>query len=655
MPGSKKGQSVLDANRKVSHGDLSVTCNDVSDVKHDMVDVTVSPFRGNRNIKLPKFEPRCFDGNPADYLQFVKEFETMLSSFLLSDELKLMYLMRYCTGGAARAIQCCKFMNPKEGYYEAMSILRQRFGRPSMIVRNLYEAVKCNGSQLQDDSKAPTEFLDNLMTYKNTLISMNRMNDLNSSFILEVIARRLPTRLQRKWVKISSRMEDEGIEPKFDDILKLVNTSVNQSMSKFASILNLTHRIEQSEGKTQSLMTNRPQRGGYREDSMISSNAYRSSECNRFRSTSSTDKLHDARQTRLCLTRLQEVHTKVSCEPVSKFRDKLNVKSTSDSELCDDNGAVKKSVVATGKPLLNIVSQHRVIALESSSDSTSLQGITSQSEVIKPFKICEEEPKLSTSVIKEFEIDEVDQIDDDKLNIPDNDHDTSHLSLVDHDEMRDMPTTAELNKSSVQLEREVEINADAVAEGMHTCQTVSVSDQRVAHLSLDASVKPELIVKDSSGGGLAGRQISESRATTASDPPLTSSTGINRSSLVLSSTMKLSPINSSILCNDYDSIGAFERTKDVALFREDKPSVNERVIVKLTCMNKGISSFKLLFECYHLWCKLLCAYAWLTRYFVCLFVIYVLRYNDMSVLSFRFEDIADRRKSANELCDDFPT
>nr|CAH8841482.1 unnamed protein product [Trichobilharzia regenti] len=119
--------------------------------------------------------------------------------------------------------------------------------------------------------------------------------------------------------------------------------------------------------------------------------------------------------------------------------------------------------------------------------------------------------------------------------------------------------------------------------------------------------------------------------------------------------MKQTPINSSILCNDYDSIGAFEKTKDIGQFSEDKPSVKERVIVKLTCTNKGISSFKLLFECYYLWCKLLCFYTWLMRYVVCLLVIYILRYNDMGVLPFRFEDIAHRRKLANELCDDFPT
>nr|CAH8821141.1 unnamed protein product [Trichobilharzia regenti] len=451
-------------------------------------------------------------------------------------------------------------------------------------------------------------------------------------------------------------MEDEGIEPKFDDILKLVKDCVNQSMSKFSSLLDFAPRIEQSEGKTQSLMTNKPQRGGYREGSMMSSNAYKLSECNMFRSTSSTDKLQDARQTRLCCTRVQEVHTEVNCEPVSKFSDKLNVNSRPDSELCDDNGVVKRSAVATGKPLLNRVSQNRVTASECSSDSTSLQGITSQSEDMKPLNICEEEPKLSTSVIKEFENDEVDQIDDGKLNICDNDHDSADLSLVGHDGMGGMPTTAKLNKGSVQLQREVELNADAVPKGVHTCETVSVIDQRVAHLSSDDSAKPELEVKDSSGGNLAVRQLSESRTTTtASDPPLSSSIGINQSSLVLSSTMKQTPINSSILCNGYDSIGAFEKTKDIGQFSEDKPSVCERVIVKLPCMNKGFPSSKLLFECYYLWCKLLCFYTWLMRYVVYLLVIYILRYNDMGVLPFRFEDIAHRRKFANELCDDFPT
>ncbi|VDQ08670.1 unnamed protein product [Trichobilharzia regenti] len=160
IPESKEGRSVLEASRKVSNAELLANCNDRYDAQHDESIVPVSQSRENR----PKFEPQCFDGNPADYVQVVKMFQIMLSSFLLNDEMKLMYLLKHCTGVAARAIQCCMFMPPDEGYTEAMRIPRQKFGRPSMIVRNVFEAVKGNVSQFRDDSKALSEFSDNLMT-----------------------------------------------------------------------------------------------------------------------------------------------------------------------------------------------------------------------------------------------------------------------------------------------------------------------------------------------------------------------------------------------------------------------------------------------------------------------------------------------------------
>ncbi|VDQ13512.1 unnamed protein product, partial [Trichobilharzia regenti] len=194
--------------------------------------------------------------------------------------------------------------------------------------------------------------------------------------------------------------------------------------------------------------------------------------CNSFRGTSPTDRLEAATQTRLCFTRLQKVHKKANCEELTKFSGRLNVKSRSDSYPCDGIDEVRKPLVAAGKPSSNGVSQttprfvqeKRVTVSDSSSDSTSFQGITGQSKSIKPSRICEEEPEFSTAVIKDFESDEVDQMDDGKVNICDNDGDSALLSLVDHDEMRGMPTNAELNKGSVQLEREVELRADVVVE-----------------------------------------------------------------------------------------------------------------------------------------------------------------------------------------------
>ncbi|VDQ15658.1 unnamed protein product [Trichobilharzia regenti] len=242
---------------------------------------------------------------------------------------------------------------------------------------------------------------------------------------------------------------------------------------------------------------------------------------------------------------------------------------------------MKKPVVVTDKPLLSRVSQttpqfvqeKRVTVSESSSDSSSLQCITSHSKGIKPLMICEEEAKSSTAVIKEFENDGVDQMDDGKVNNFDNDHDIALLFLADHDEMREVPTSTELNKGSVHREHEVDLRAEAVVEGMDTHETISVNDQRVAHLSTDVNDKLQLIIKDRGGGHPTVRQPSKGRTTTASDAPLCSSTGISQSPLVLSTTLKMTSMKSCALCCDYA----------ISPFEERKPLVN-LVRISQLCM-----------------------------------------------------------------------
>ncbi|VDP99310.1 unnamed protein product [Trichobilharzia regenti] len=129
-----------------------------------------------------------------------------------------------------------------------------------------------------------------------------------------------------------------------------------------------------------------------------------------------------------------------------------------------------------------------------------------------------------------------------------------------------MPTTAELNKDSVQLEREVELKVNAVAEGTDTREAVSVNDQRVAHVSTDGKAGLHLIIKDGSGGNPTVRQPSKCRTTIASDAPLSSSAGISQPPLVLSSTLNVTSMKSCVLCCDYASIGSFESTKFDVLF-----------------------------------------------------------------------------------------
>ncbi|VDQ02812.1 unnamed protein product [Trichobilharzia regenti] len=156
--------------------------------------------------------------------------------------------------------------------------------------------------------------------------------------------------------------------------------------------------------------------------------------------------------------------------------------------------------------------------------------------------------------------------------------------------MSGMPTSTELSSGSVHCERELELKADAVAEGMDTREILSVNDQRVAHLTADIKVELQLIIKDSSGDNPTVRQSSKGPTTTASDAPLSSSTCIAQSSSVLSSTMKGTFMNTRVLCYDYASISPLERTNVNDQFSEDNPTVYESVIVELSCTNKDLST-----------------------------------------------------------------
>ncbi|VDQ11021.1 unnamed protein product [Trichobilharzia regenti] len=94
--------------------------------------------------------------------------------------------------------------------------------------------------------------------------------------------------------------------------------------------------------------------------------------------------------------------------------------------------------------------------MRSSSESTSLQGITVQSEGTEPLRIYEEEHKSSTAVIKGFENDEVGHAKGGRVDICGNGHNRAQLSLTDHDEMNGMPTTTDSDKGSVSPEDEVD-------------------------------------------------------------------------------------------------------------------------------------------------------------------------------------------------------
>ncbi|XP_060580217.1 uncharacterized protein LOC132737005 [Ruditapes philippinarum] len=63
----------------------------------------------HEGFNLPKPELLTFDGKPEGYCKFIKNFETNIESRISDNNLKLSYLIQYCTGNCAELSLCNKF------------------------------------------------------------------------------------------------------------------------------------------------------------------------------------------------------------------------------------------------------------------------------------------------------------------------------------------------------------------------------------------------------------------------------------------------------------------------------------------------------------------------------------------------------------------
>ena len=88
-----------------------------------------------QNLSLPRFEMDPFDGFPGDFCRFVTAFNTHAAGQISDMSRHLSYLLNYCRGPAQSAIEHCALLPPNERYTEALSILKDRFGKPHDVIQ----------------------------------------------------------------------------------------------------------------------------------------------------------------------------------------------------------------------------------------------------------------------------------------------------------------------------------------------------------------------------------------------------------------------------------------------------------------------------------------------------------------------------------------
>ena len=171
-------------------------------------------------FNLPKPELLTFSGNPIDYCKFIKNFETNVESKVSDDQMKLSYLIQYCTGEAKSSIEDCVLLSKQEGYKRARDILYSRYGRSHLIARSYVDKLVYGEPIIASDVDALSALALEMQKCEITLSQLGFVSDIDNSDSLRRIVKRLPTYLRVKWVDLAHSIMESGREPRFSDLSK---------------------------------------------------------------------------------------------------------------------------------------------------------------------------------------------------------------------------------------------------------------------------------------------------------------------------------------------------------------------------------------------------------------------------------------------------
>ena len=171
-------------------------------------------------LHAPKINLISFDGNPLKYWPFIKAFDNAVK--VKDDSIKLNALVQHCTGEVRDLLQCCLVKEPGEGYALARDLLKSRYGQEEVIAQAWMNKIMDRPKV--KDLKQLRSFADDLRCCRETLLTMNQLQELENRTTLKAIAAKLSESDYNRWLRVNFAIkEDKKRAANVKDIVDFVD------------------------------------------------------------------------------------------------------------------------------------------------------------------------------------------------------------------------------------------------------------------------------------------------------------------------------------------------------------------------------------------------------------------------------------------------
>ena len=182
-----------------------------SDIRDDLVNL----------LSIPKVVIDKFEGDPLEYQAFIATFDELVHSKTSDNQIKLTRLLQYTAGPAKQAIKYCALVGGADGYSQARTILKDRFGDKHTLSQKIISDLK----QGKSVSKAHEfqQVADDLRTGLTVLEKQGMVAEIDTQQNILDILGRFPSFVKGKWRKHALDFKrDNSIYPNFASFVKFV-------------------------------------------------------------------------------------------------------------------------------------------------------------------------------------------------------------------------------------------------------------------------------------------------------------------------------------------------------------------------------------------------------------------------------------------------